>query len=48
MTACVALLRAVNVSGAGASCSSIAAMAWPIHACAHTVGKLAIMAAALH
>jgi len=48
MTACVALLRAVNVSGAGASCSSIEAMAWPIHACAHTVGKLAMMAAALH
>ncbi|WP_275897125.1 hypothetical protein [Stenotrophomonas sp. G4] len=44
----MALLRAVNVSGAGASCSSIAAMAWPIHTCAHTVGKLAMMAAALH
>ncbi|MDF2479889.1 MAG: hypothetical protein K0R79_246 [Stenotrophomonas indicatrix] len=48
MTACVALLRAANVGDTGASCSSIAAMAWPLHACAHTVGKLAMMAAALH
>lgn len=56
MTACVALLRAANVGDTGASCSSIAAMAWPLHACAYpashtarnlnTVGKLAMMAVA--